>query len=902
MAAARPLSRAPTYIRTHECMCGRINSLADFYLTQDAWNDITLLNPVVNVESAGPFKASRKANRIKVQGLDKDDRVVPQSADVPDVNQVTRQVTVDGACDPSASTSFHNDGNEKRSEVPQAAPQDQELLDSGRSHTPQEVRDFLAKPIRLGAFLFTTASAAGTVLATYTLDKVGLFDNNPIWRNKIAGNMCIRGNIHLRMQVNANPFQQGRLLMCFEPMKQCSTVVYSRLAHRRSITQLPHVQYDICMDSEAEIVIPYLTLGTHYNLVSGENPWGVVNVIVYSPINQGTGSSNAEVTIWAHFSELEVCTPSLVYNQSADVPKRKSGRPTTSVTKKAVGSKEADSTMGPITRMLGTVGTVSQIAGGVPLLSGVAGTVEWAANLAKGVASSFGWSKPLTSAPNMRMNPTANMYQQNSTGVDNAYNLGLLSENKVSPYPALGGTEVDEMSIDFIKQVQSFNADFTWADTNVVGDTLYTFEAFPLLVNASAPVAGVTTVEISPLGGLADLFEFYRGSIIVTLKFVKTCFHSGRLAVSFNPGFLVRANPAIPTATVDFTLDQSVYLNRDIIDLKDSHEFEFVLPWTSTIPYLPVGQAFGKMKIHVVNPLRMPDTCANSVNCIVEVRGAPDFEFMRPKPFRYFPIGISNPNPPSFAFAPPEEEVFTEDTDDIYDPVYPQMDDVPKIAKTLGTSSWDPLSTRVAELCVGEQIRSLKQLLSRAICMNDDRQPSNVTTPSWPYLIDAEFKAFVTSGRPATATPYTAPQMVDYYSLFASLYAFSRGGVVWRFVPLAVTASDRRQYKVALQYDTGGLTFTTAGDFRIADSSIFEYEFTDQLAVYVPQYNPTTGRLNVPMTNSINAALPYVDYSRLIVFSENTTFANFNGTVWRSGADDTHMSYFLGFPRMAYGA
>jgi len=877
-------------------------SLAETNAIYEAWNEYSLLDPVVKFESAGPFKTNRKINRVKVQSDETSDKVVPQSSDVPDINQVTRQVTVDGACDPSASTAFHSDGNEKRSEVPLPAPHDQELLDSGRSHTPQEVRDFLAKPIRLGSFLFTTASAAGTVLATYTLDKVGLFDNNPVWRNKIAGNMCIRGNIHLRMQVNANPFQQGRLIMCFEPMKQCSTVVYSRLAHRRSITQLPHVQYDICMDSEAEIVIPYLTLGTHYNLVSGENPWGVVNVIVYSPINQGTGSSNAEVTVWAHFSELEVCTPSLVYNQGADPPRR-SARPRTRVTKKAIGSKESEGTMGPITRMLGSVGTVAQIAGGVPLFSGVAGSVEWAANLAKGVASSFGWSKPLTAAPNMRMNPTANMYQQNSTGVDNAYNLGLLSENKVSPYPALGGTEVDEMSIDFIKQIQSFNADFVWSDTNVVGDTLYTFEAFPLLTNGSAPVAGVTTVDVSPLGGLSDLFEFYRGSLVVTFKFVKTCFHSGRLAVSFNPGFLTRANPAIPTASVDFTLDQSVYLNRDIIDLKDSHEFEFLIPWTSTVPYLPVGQSFGKLKVHVVNPLREPDTCASSINCIVEVRAAPDFEFMRPKPFRYFPIGLTNPNPPSLMAVIPEEVVLTEKKDeDLSDPVFPQMDDVPKIMKSLGTSSWDPLSTRVAELCVGEQVRSLKQLLSRAICMNDDRQPSNVTTPPWPYLIDAEFKAFVTSGRPANAVPNTSPQMIDYYSLFASLYAFSRGGVIWRFVPLAVTASDRRQYKVALQYDTGGLTFTTAGDFRIADSSIFEYEFTDQLAVYVPQYNPTVGRLNVPMTSQLNAALPYVDYSRLIVFSENTTFANFNGSVWRSGADDTHMSYFLGFPRMAYGA
>lgn len=840
-------------------------------------------------ESTGPFRAARQATRVSVQSST---QVVSQTADIPDVSKVLRNLSEDSSqCGPTASTTIHNDGGVKSASLAQRVYPEEEILDSGRAYTSQEVKDFLEKPVLLDQILLTGSMVATQVVGTYKIDKTVLFDNQPVWRNKVAGNMCIRGNVHLRIQVNANPFQQGRLILCFEPMKQVSAQVYNRLSHLRSITQLPHVQYDICMDSEAELVIPYVTLGTHYNLVNGENPWGVANIIIYSPLNGGTGSNTAEMTVWAHMTEVEVCTPALVYNQSADQPRR-SRKPVGTVRRRNAVSEKEDNNMGPISKMLGAVGSVAKTVGQIPTLSGVAGTVEWAARTGRDVASAFGWSKPLTSAPNMRMNPTANMYQQNATGVDNAYNLGLIHDNKVAPFPALGGTDVDEMSLDYLKQVQAYNATVVWNTTAAAGDQLYLFEAFPNLYNGSTS-AGITTVDTHPLGGLSDLFYFYRGSIIVTFKFVKTCFHSGRLAISFNPGFGARTgnSPGIP---VDFTLAQSVYLNRDIIDLKDSHEFEFAIPWTSTVPYLPVNQPFGRLKVHVVNPLRQPDTCASTIDMIVEVRGGPDFEFMRPKPFTWFPGTLINPSP---LMALKQEESF-----DLVEEVTEQSGDVPMLSKPLGNSTIDTLGQRTAEVCVGEQIRSLKQLLMRAVCMQDDHVLSDTNVPRWPYNAALIFRPFATSARTVT-TPMTSLVFWDYYSLFASLFAFTRGGVIWRFVPTAVNASDRRLYRVVLNRNVSTTSLTPAtDDVGAGNSSIFEYEFTNQIAVYVPQYKDTMGRFNFPCTTNLNATIPYADFSTLNVFMENTLGADFNGTSWRSGADDTHMSYFLGWPRMYYGA
>jgi hypothetical protein len=64
-----------------------------------------------------------------------------------------------------------------------------------------------------------------------------------------------------------------------------------------------------------------------------------------------------------------------------------------------------------------------------------------------------------------------------------------------------------------------------------------------------------------------------------------------------------------------------------IFDLRDGSTFEFVVPYISTDPYLPIEGSLGSVSMVVVNPLRSPGPAASTIDFLVSVAAEPGFEF-----------------------------------------------------------------------------------------------------------------------------------------------------------------------------------------------------------------------------------------------------------------------------------
>jgi len=156
---------------------------------------------------------------------------------------------------------------------------DSGLLSNASTGFYQDIAEFLAKPYPLYNGTFSGTDNSGTFPLTDCLTN---FFTHPIYSNKVSGFLGIRATFVLRLQVNAERFQQGRYLLCFAPLMTNSASGYPgslpRLTQVRAtptnVTQLPKVELDLNCDTEAILEIPYVSPYSHYNLLTGVGDHG----------------------------------------------------------------------------------------------------------------------------------------------------------------------------------------------------------------------------------------------------------------------------------------------------------------------------------------------------------------------------------------------------------------------------------------------------------------------------------------------------------------------------------------------------------------------------------------------------------------------------------------------------
>ena len=269
-----------------------------------------------------------------------------------------------------------------------------QLMSSTRAGAEQTLKDFLAKPVLLSSTTWG-AQIAGATLVTHDIPEVPLAIN--VFAEKVKGFLGFKGTAHLRVQVNGNKFQAGRLLVVFIPQGQVNGA--SPTQHVRSLmaaTQLPRIELDLSSETEVEMEIPYISPTPFYNRVTGSGPMGQLKILVYSPIATGTGSTTAELTVWCSFSEVELAGP--IAQMSSARPRRRKKNPTDEE-KDAMG-------LSPISSGLSGLSRASDALSAIPVLSAFTAPAAWALDIMSGVASAFGYSKPSNAESSTKISST----------------------------------------------------------------------------------------------------------------------------------------------------------------------------------------------------------------------------------------------------------------------------------------------------------------------------------------------------------------------------------------------------------------------------------------------------------------------------------------------------------------
>jgi hypothetical protein len=745
----------------------------------------------------------------------------------------------------------------------------------------------LCRPIQVASGSWATSDAVGTNLYSGSAPEALLAQS--IVQKKVDGFQGIRGSITFRLQATSNPFQQGCLKLQHYPMQAVDASYTGRAASIFSWSFWPNVELNLGKETACEMRIPFTLPVAFCDLITTtamlRPQMASVYVKVYNQLKCGPGTSSVGWNLYAHWNEddLELFNPTTNAYQSGVSKKL------THATKLASEwEKKGDS----ISDSLAVGAKLADLATAVPVLADVAGPTAWALRIGARVASAFGFNRPPIDSKPIIQVPYEYPYQANVEGPDVALPLSLTIQPTLKFEPSLSSKKEDEMSIDYFVTKFGYISTLNLDTSAITGQNILNLALGPGIL-----VGGGLTYPM-PYQMLARLFEFWRGNMRIRFKFVKTKMHVARLMFCFFPGTLTAK-----------TLTDTEYVHREVIDLATVEELVYELPFTSQFPYLATGtgtsstNCYGSFQVLVVNPLQAPTSVVNNIDIIVEMAMGEGSEWFSPVQIPNILPTVPNATLEDTSFAPPKSPAprsrahsFGRNT--------PQAGASTGLVKvtTLSDAKITGQQTETSQLCVGEQILSLRQLIKYATsftkCPITQVTADGFGTFSQPVYFNPFFMSAVRSD----GTLY-APHF-DMLSLLAPYFRFSRGCMRVRGDSIRnldpEAASDQSPtlvFNCKSASDPGVIGMLTStwyppgGDNLPVGNKIWKYLVPAwQTVPMVPHHYTLSG-------SAVNSGLLYRQMSLTVGGYGFTPAANYQIRMARQPADDYELIGFLGPPQ-----
>lgn len=694
------------------------------------------------------------------------------------------------------------------------------------------VKDFLSRPVIISTNQWSSQDAVEKQLYTANFPEVLIA--NSMYQDKLRGFVGLRATLVIKVQVNSQPFQQGRLMLQYIPyaqyMENRVKLINATLQGRSGC---PRTDLDLSVGTEIEMRIPYVSPHVYYNLITGQGSFGSIYLVVYSQLrDQVTGTGSIEYTVWAHLEDVDVQYPTGANIYTGNSPnyvsiaekmargeftetelrvllnnKNYQKKPDKIYAQAARELQQLDKNDSPSTA-LGQISDGLSTLSHIPVLGNVFSTPAWVSARAADLAKLFGYSKPTTQGKIGECKLRGQGRMANFDGVDMSHKMALSSTNEIETKEGIAGTSLDEMDLSRVLSIPNFWDRFTWKTSDVTNKVLWDNNVSPFKVK---PYSSEITdrFRCTHMGYVANAFTYWRGSIVYTFKFVKTQYHSGRLRISFIPYYY---NTTISQGVPDVSRTQKI-----IVDLRTSTEVSFTVPYISSRPWMYCtrpesawltkdGKAgalmyncvTGIVRVEVLNQLVAAQNVYSEIDVICEVNGGPDLEFAGPTCPSYVPYAGE--------FSKPQEakrerenraEYNNEDNNirtqghRIMAQVMGEDQQIPRNEAQHGvhplpidthriTSNWSPQA-----MCIGEKIVSIRQLIKRFGLFGD----SNSLTQDGTSFVVAPFTVTSPIKNLTSDRNYT---QFDYYYF---LYAFWRGSMRIKMVSETQKADDAPRTK-----------------------------------------------------------------------------------------------------------
>lgn len=757
--------------------------------------------------------------------------------------------------------------------------------------------DFLKRPVLIYTDVWDNTANFDVV---FDINPWELFLGNPAVVEKVNHFQLVKGDLNVRILVNGSNFFYGLLKVAYLPYSgywkggDLSGVV--------QISQLPGGYLMPSSQTELNMVLPFVSgykwidlapVGgtTSRNEKSGADLGRIFAFSLDLLRSANTTPPVADISIYAWMENPELAVPTMhdTVFQMRRVP------------------RDEYSNTGPVSSVASAVASAAGSLRNVPIIGPFAKATQVVGDAVGSVASLFGFSNPTQIDPPSRVHidpfvPLA------LTGIkDSAHKLALDARNEITIDPGVMGLEgIDSMSVSHIAGRECYLKDFVLDPTDLPGAVVSTVPVTPgVVITKPSGVVGKDVILSTPQFWLTRAFAYWTGGMTYRVVIPATPYHRGRLQVCYCPRGYNGAH-GDPT---------NVAWNK-VIDIGSDTEFEFTVPWTAVVPYLPTtqvgindtydsGNMNGELVFRVVNPIRGPETTF-ALSGFIFQRAADDFKVAKPygkllnryatwttdavsgwsKPShptsQWFIEGLSNPEP--------------------YGPVaYYQMD----IGPTLD-------GDKLPLMHMGEAVESIRPLIKRSglvmrVKMTDDGSAYDgsvgVNLPMYAY--DGYQSGLV-------PTDHSYSLLNTFYTYFRSGFLAVRGGSRYRAV---VRTHDRFTNETisgaagAYLSDSTGYFFIsdTVGDINdtMSGAALTARLTQDAVEVEVPNYFPRNFCMGTAMA-ALGNGLGGSDYG----FSPNSVTIWFdapktssapvhaaaNIDVYHAGADDATFDWFVCAP------
>lgn len=479
---------------------------------------------------------------------------------------------------------------------------------------------------------------------------------------RLGGALGFRATMCVRLQVATSPYIGGMLRLVFQPYYDADNPNNStcRLQNRATAQptayQLPGVMLDLATETVCEFKIPYAYHQDFlYNPVTASTrtqyTYGTVSVTPHlrPVLPTGGGVASYPWTLYFWMEDVEILGStgtSMQTDTSADLSYgllAQSGMPKEEefVVSEALyaGSHALD--------------IVSRAPGAQYLRP-----LSWASRVAAKTAEAMGFSKPTNLVPQRPVSVQTITNQFHADGDNSVVTLSTLSDAKIAYDTKCFGVDHDEMELDrFLSHSGLLHIGSVSAFEAARNTRLFSLPICPAamyyntgvtLGQAVRPIdkfarrtTTVGQIYTTPAFIMSTCSTLWRGNFRIKVRFGKTKFHTGRVALCYQPHSIrpqLMGDVGVTTVTnvPDFSKSAETDNLTVIWDLREGNEADIVIPFTSSQPYLPVESWAGTFSLVVLDNLVFPESVAQFYRYSVSVSCEPGFRFAGYKePFVY---------------------------------------------------------------------------------------------------------------------------------------------------------------------------------------------------------------------------------------------------------------------------
>jgi len=512
----------------------------------------------------------------------------------------------------------------------------------------QGIADFLERNVEISNFVIPISAPADVSVQLKVWDIITL---EPSMRAKLKNFAYLNCDLELTINVSGSPFAYGKLLLSYQPYplrNDTLRVLLQRMSvdpitYRplllNYLSQAPGAKVlDVKDNQPLKMHVPFISpkpmhrlFNTSASVLTDATSYhdceDAGTLFIYS-INQSKSASSASTDLSVY-----------IYGRMKDV---ELGTLTSTYTQITTEAKDNEWSSGPIER---TSAAISTFLGNLSIMQpefaplAVPGSMVFQG--VSGLASYFGWSKPVEENKIIFVRETPYANGALTIGNDSAFRLTMDPKQALTVDQSYISDNVDELVISEISRRSAYLTTFPWNDTNAVMATpLWECAVTPQL-HSYAEVLSRAYLQPTPCAFATAPFKYWRGTMEFTIEVVCSAQHRGKLAIVYEPN--------VSQSALISTNVQPNKQYMQVLDIQSAQTITLCIGWAAPYPWLKTngnkatlvtnygtsittlpsweGYANGYIRIVPFTRLQSPDGSDISVNVYVS---CPDLQVQGP--------------------------------------------------------------------------------------------------------------------------------------------------------------------------------------------------------------------------------------------------------------------------------